>query len=221
METVTDVIFLGSTITVDSGCHWLLSVKRFLISRQKYKGSCTDRRRREDAHVPPRPLPHWGSGGQQGGSCGAKADLRKGLLCAHVCSHFSHVQLCDPMDCSPPGSPVHWIAQPRILKWVAMPSSRRIFPTEESNPCLLFLLLAGKFFTTSATWEARTCILQWNDGTLICYQLNVWYFPGSSSVQCRTTTFKVSSSIYLLETGTLSLTYYCWLGIQLCVWKLS
>ena len=41
---------------------------------------------------------------------------------------FSHVQtLCDPKDCSPPGSSVHGILQARILEWVAMPSSRRIF----------------------------------------------------------------------------------------------
>ena len=32
--------------------------------------------------------------------------------------------LCDPMDCSPPGSFVHGIFQAGILKWVAMPSSR-------------------------------------------------------------------------------------------------
>ena len=32
--------------------------------------------------------------------------------------------LCDPMDCSPPSSSVHGILQARILKWVAMPSSR-------------------------------------------------------------------------------------------------
>ena len=32
--------------------------------------------------------------------------------------------LCDPMDCSPPGSSVHEILQARILEWVAMPSSR-------------------------------------------------------------------------------------------------
>ena len=32
--------------------------------------------------------------------------------------------LCDPMDCSLPGSSVHGILQARILKWVAMPSSR-------------------------------------------------------------------------------------------------
>ena len=31
--------------------------------------------------------------------------------------------LCNPMDCSPPGSSVHGILQARILKWVAMPFS--------------------------------------------------------------------------------------------------
>ena len=32
--------------------------------------------------------------------------------------------LCDPMDCSPPGSSVRGILQVRILEWIAMPSSR-------------------------------------------------------------------------------------------------
>ena len=32
--------------------------------------------------------------------------------------------LCDPTDCSPPGSSVHGILQARILQWVAIPFSR-------------------------------------------------------------------------------------------------
>ena len=32
--------------------------------------------------------------------------------------------LCDPMDCSPPGSSVHGILQTRILEWAAIPFSR-------------------------------------------------------------------------------------------------
>ena len=32
--------------------------------------------------------------------------------------------LCDPMDCSPPGSPVHGSLQARILEWVAIPFFR-------------------------------------------------------------------------------------------------
>ena len=41
------------------------------------------------------------------------------VLVAQLCP-----SLCDPMDCSLPGSSVHWILQARILEWVAMPSSR-------------------------------------------------------------------------------------------------
>ena len=31
--------------------------------------------------------------------------------------------LCNPMDCRPSGSSVHWILQARILDWVEVPSS--------------------------------------------------------------------------------------------------
>ena len=31
--------------------------------------------------------------------------------------------LCDPMDCSPTGSPILWVLQARILEWVVTPSS--------------------------------------------------------------------------------------------------
>ena len=36
-------------------------------------------------------------------------------LVAQLC-----LTLCDPMDCSPPGSSVHGILQARILAWVAI-----------------------------------------------------------------------------------------------------
>ena len=38
--------------------------------------------------------------------------------------YISHVQLCDPMNCSPPGSSVHEILQTRILEWAAILFSR-------------------------------------------------------------------------------------------------
>ena len=62
------------------------------------------------------------------------------MLC--VLSHFSCVQLLATLwtVCSPPGSSVHGILQARILEWVAMPSSKGIFPTQGSNLCLLCLL---------------------------------------------------------------------------------
>ena len=45
-------------------------------------------------------------------------------LCACMLILFSCVTLCDPMDCSPPGSSVHGILQERTLEWVAIPFSR-------------------------------------------------------------------------------------------------
>ena len=47
-----------------------------------------------------------------------------GLTSLCVLNPFSHVRLCDPMDCSPLGSSVHGVLQARILGWVAMPFSR-------------------------------------------------------------------------------------------------
>ena len=37
---------------------------------------------------------------------------------------LSHVRLCNPMDCSLPGSSIHGIFQARILDWVAISFSR-------------------------------------------------------------------------------------------------
>ena len=45
-----------------------------------------------------------------------------GLVCVLVVQLC--LTLCDPMDCSSPGSSVHGILQARMLEWVAIPSSR-------------------------------------------------------------------------------------------------
>ena len=69
-----------------------------------------------------------------------------------VCCLFSHVQLCNPVDQSLPGSSVHGILQARILEWVAMSFSRNLLkpgiePTSLTSPALI-----SWFFTTSTTW---------------------------------------------------------------------
>ena len=61
----------------------------------------------------------------------------------------SCLTLCDPLDCSPPGSSVHGIIQVRILEWVAMPSSRKSSPPRDHTPRSLRSAMAGGFFTTS------------------------------------------------------------------------
>ena len=48
--------------------------------------------------------------------------------------------LCDPMDCSPPGSSVRGILQARILEWVAKGSSR----PRDQNFSLMSPALGGR-----------------------------------------------------------------------------
>ena len=62
--------------------------------------------------------------------------------------------LCKPMGYSLPGSSVHGILQERILEWVVTPSSRRSSPPRSKLTSHLSPALAGRFFTTSTTWEA-------------------------------------------------------------------
>ena len=58
--------------------------------------------------------------------------------------------LCDPMDCSPPGSSVHGILQARILEWVAISFSRRTsWPRDRTQVSCI----AGWHFTVWATRE--------------------------------------------------------------------
>ena len=65
----------------------------------------------------------------------------KPVRCVCGCkSLHSCPTLCDPMDCSPPGSSVHRILQARILEWVPNFLLQGIFPTQgwNSHPfCLL------------------------------------------------------------------------------------
>ena len=59
--------------------------------------------------------------------------------------------LCNPMDCSLPGSSVHGILQARILEWVAVP-----FPSGSSQPRYQTQVSCsvGGFLTVWATTEA-------------------------------------------------------------------
>ena len=70
-------------------------------------------------------------------------------------SHFSHIWLCDPMDCSLPGSSIDGILQARILEWVAKPFSRESSRLGIEPSSLMSPALAGWFFTIRATWEAH------------------------------------------------------------------
>ena len=55
--------------------------------------------------------------------------------------------LCEPMDCSQPGSSVHGILQARILEWVAIPLSRgSSWPRDQ----IQVFCFADRFFTSES-----------------------------------------------------------------------
>ena len=89
--------------------------------------------------------------------------------------------LCNPMDCSPPGSCLHGIFQARILEWVTMPSSKGSSQPRNQSPILQaelqtdslpseppgkpkntgmgsLSLLQGIFLIQELNWHPSTCI---------------------------------------------------------------
>ena len=81
-----------------------------------------------------------------------------------------HVWLCNPIDCSPRGFPVHGILQARILEWITIPFSRGSSWPKNGIQGLLHC----RQFTVWATMEAQIVL----KGLTICEAL-----VGSSSVQ--------------------------------------
>jgi len=84
-------------------------------------------------------------------------------------SHQPCLTLCDPMNCSPPGSPpCRGISQARMLEWVAIPFS---FGSFQPRDWTWVSCTAGRFFIVWATRETpekhRCCkIKEWTLATI-------------------------------------------------------
>ena len=74
------------------------------------------------------------------------------MVCNKVLVAQSCLTLCDPMDCSLPGSSVHGILLARIIEWFVISFSRESSQPRDRTPVSRIL---GKFFTDWATREAR------------------------------------------------------------------
>ena len=95
-------------------------------------------------------------------------------ICVHAESLQSCWTLCDPMDCSLPGSSVHGVLQARILEWVSMPSSRgSSWPRDRT--CVSYLSCVGRWvlyywrhlrshfiYTSGIWWEGNGTPLQYS-----------------------------------------------------------
>ena len=107
----------------------------------------------------------------------------KCLLVVQLCP-----TVCDPIDCSLPGSSVHGILQARILEWIAIPFSKA---SSHLRDWTWVSYIAGRFFTIELLWKPSlnpvlhknifwnmwlNVTLQCNDLYLILmYLILIWY----------------------------------------------
>ena len=89
-------------------------------------------------------------------------DTERGLLCFILFSCCllakSCPTVCDPVDCSPPGSSVHGILQARILEWIAMSFSRGFsWPRDQTH---ISCIGRRALFTTEPPEKAHS-VLFW------------------------------------------------------------
>ena len=98
------------------------------------------------------------------------------VLVAELCP-----TLCNPMDCSLPGSSVHGILQTRILEWVAISFSMILCYTHVKN-ILLESLDKGTFKSNSKSLKGTDHVLTVRAGILWLY-----HEPGTELIR---TTFR-------------------------------
>ena len=91
----------------------------------------------------------------------------------------SYPTLCDPMDCSLPGSTVHEILQERLLECIAIPCSRGSSQTRDRTQVSC---IAGGFFTSWAIREAHDLGPNMPTAipTLFCLKLSIPLIPVSA-----------------------------------------
>ena len=81
---------------------------------------------KQESHFPPFPICHYTPPPLTPVSIQTHSGHlpEPGIMLGAVLVGQSYPTLCNPMDCSPPGSSVHGIFQARILEWIAISFSR-------------------------------------------------------------------------------------------------
>ena len=112
--------------------------------------------------------------------------------------------LCDPTDCSLPGSPVHGIFQTRVLEWVAISFSRgsswprdrtrvsrivgrrfTIWATREAYSYSQLILLVKFYHSQCAINVTFSCCWPWSLGSGVIFQVSLlWSYYFSPFPYC-------------------------------------
>ena len=106
-------------------------------------------------------------------------------LCAYVCAYVcirviqSWPPLCNPKDCSPPGSSVHGILQPKILEWVVISFSRDSSPPRDWTRI------------SHSSWIGRQILYHWANWETHSYTLGVSLFIRTQVIWNQDPTLKL------------------------------
>ena len=121
---------------------------------------------------------------------------------------LSHVQLCDPMDCSSPVSSIRGVFQARILEWVAIPFSRGPFPLRDQTQ---ISHIAGGFFTIWAirvVKEGSVFHFGWRRKVFACEFFCDSFFSLLRRLCCLVNKFRFSLFLALKVLPSLTLTWF-------------
>ena len=118
-------------------------------------------------------------------SQGGEFPMRKTILVATTVSSLPNEEkkvkllvarscptLCNPMDCSPPGSSVHGILQARMLEWVAISFSRAYSQPRDQTHCKP--CIAGSLFTDGIKGKEHN---SWDQVSLIQIPIFIFIIP--------------------------------------------
>ena len=103
--------------------------------------------------------------------------------------------LCDPIDCSLPGSSAHWIFQARILEWVAISYSRKYSRPRDRICVSCVSCIGGGFFTTGPPGKP-TCNTNHNNSgnnknnNRVLAFLSSAHVPGPVEELCKLSIYK-------------------------------
>ena len=109
--------------------------------------------------------------------------------------------LCDPMDCSLPGSSIRGILQARVLEWVAVSFSRRSFQPRDRTRVSR---IAGRRFNLWATREGVLILFYYRNTRC----LKRWDSSDETQPCCSKNTF----FSFLLSHRHLTLLFWSWIG---------
>ena len=124
-------------------------------------------------------------------------------MCAQLC-----LNLCDPLDCSSPGSSVHGILQARLLEWVTISFSRGSSRLRDQTHISCVPCIAGRFFRHQAPWEAPLCSY-----THYKYPLLFCGWP-SHAFWCQCILMNRSSGFYCSAVDQSSMLNACFMGVD-------